>query len=220
MVLFGTNNILSENEVAENNGDGIAAGTPYSEEAVANGIWTNKAGKNRGLDLADYPSGACTENDWGKNSAASEFDGCEKAGGAPPDFHAMGSGKSAAMTFEFNAVRRSSGPASGKAKLAGVRDQLGNWVAAKMEGRVTCLAVHAAQPGTATAGLIIEKSGDPVRIPPYSTLHIFVQAGIAPDGSPADWIATSNANEFGPGECVAGIADTPVSKGRIAVRTK
>jgi hypothetical protein len=220
VILFGTNNIIVENEVAENNGDGIAAGLLASEEAVANGIWTNKTARNTGYDLADYPSGLCTENDWGKNTGGTEFAKCEKSGGEPPDFHAMASGKSGGMTFQLNAQRRSSGPATGKAKITGVRDALGKATNARIEGRITCLAVHSLEPKLATVGLIIEKSSAPETIPAYSTLHVFLAEGLAADGSPADLISAGNANQFGAGECPASPPTEAISKGKVVIAVK
>lgn len=229
IILMGTNNIILENEAAENNGDGIAAGLPYNQEAVSNGIWKNKTGKNKGLDLADYPAGLCTENDWGGNSAGTDYDRCEKTGGDPPKFHVMGSGKIGEFTYQFNAQRRSAGPATGKAKAENVPDGLGVSTAAKVEGRVTCLMVDPVQSDSATLGMIIDKSSDPERVPPYSTLHLFVKAGgaVTADGTVADLVVPSNANQYGPGDCplpeseVAAAASIGTRvKGKVAIVVK
>jgi len=232
IVLFGSNNVIVNNEVVDNAYLGIAAGLwPNNVEAVANAIHKNNSrgirqftGFGAPWDFADFPSGQCALNSWKDNSGGLGFDGCEKVGDAS-DYRATGAGQSGGIAFQFHATRKEAGPAKGSVKVE--RMQVGGSLV-KVEGSVSCLATQSGADGIsreAIVGMIIDKSSHPALVPVYQTLHLFLTDSPlrAADGSPMDAIGLAPVNVLGPGECnfsLPQVQKQSVSKGKVEIDIK
>lgn len=238
IVLFGSNNIINDNDARENFALGIGAGFSVNNpDAVANSIRKNKAKGTKyssfavggmAYDLADLPPGVCTENFWKDNSGAALYDRCEQGGGDAPDYRATGAGKVAGIAFQFNVRRKEAGAASGPVKV----DRLpvsGGFV--KVEGQASCLITRTTKTGDQEAilGMIIGKTSDPSLAPVNQTLHIFVTDSAAEDaeGMPLDRVGFASINSFGPGDCFFTLEPAPlkdlkdlkdiISKGKVLI---
>jgi parallel beta-helix repeat protein len=224
VVLFGSNNIVLDNDVNDNNVNGIAAGFSINNTvAIANTIKLNQADHNTGYNLADYPLGLCTDNDWRENNGRSLlYDGCENKGGVTADLHVVGAGKTATQMFEFNVKRHNSGAADGPVKVVNAPDMNGIPTVATVQGRASCLTVDATGKA-ATIGFIVEKSSHPALVPVYTTLHLYVYDELLLAGSLlADQFATGKLNERAAGDCtILPNAGVPaLVKGKILVMVK
>jgi hypothetical protein len=228
IVLFGSNNIIYDNEVADNFNVGISTGFSLNNtDAIANSIRKNNAKgtkPSQGLpyDLADLAVGICTENFWKDNTGGTLFDNCEKKGGETADYRASGAGKVGPAAFQFNVRRKEAGAATGRVKV----DKLAVGAAlVNVEGRASCLLTRLNNDGTkdAVVGMIIEKSSHPAVAPLYQTLHLAVtdSPAYAADGSPLDSIGFGALNLLAPGDCPLGvIGQNGIDRGKILVSVK
>ena len=218
IVLRNSNNIVLDNDVLENTGDGIAAGIDgegtLNEARIGNSIKLNSTDKNT-RDLADYPFGLdnCAQNDWKSNTAKTWFEGCERNGGDPDDLFVVGNGTAGANKFEFHAKRKRSGATKGRAKILNVFNSYGT--PATVEGDTTCLVVDSTGK-RATVGMIIEKSTRPELL--YKTLHVYVSDAVTVGTAVVDQLALAPLNEFAPGDCpISAAVGTTLTKGKISI---
>lgn len=219
IVLRNSNNIVLDNDVLENTGDGIAAGIDgegaLNEARIGNSIKLNSTDKNTVYDLADYPFGLdnCAQNDWKSNTAKKSYEGCERNGGDPDDLFVVGNGTAGANKFEFHAKRKRSGATKGRVKILNVVTIYG--APATVEGDPTCLVVDSTGK-RATVGMIIEKSTRPELL--YKTLHVYVSDAVTVGTAVVDQLALAPLNEFAPGDCpISAAVGTTLTKGKISI---
>ncbi|MBL8291442.1 MAG: right-handed parallel beta-helix repeat-containing protein [Bryobacterales bacterium] len=219
IVLRNSNNIVLDNDVLENTGDGIAAGIEregtLNEARIGNSIKLNTTDKNTLYDLADYPFGLdnCAQNDWKSNTAKTWYEGCERNGGDPDDLFVVGNGTAGANKFEFHAKRKRGGATKGHMKILNVASIY--TTPSTVEGAPTCLVVDSTGK-RATVGMIIEKSTRPELL--YKTLHVYVSDAVTVGTAVVDQLALAPVNKFAPGDCLIDAAvGTTLTKGKISI---
>lgn len=217
IILRNSNNIVLDNDVLENTGDGIAAGIesegPLNEARIGNSIKENSTDKNTVFDLADYPFGKdfCDQNDWKSNTGKKLYEGCERSGGDPDDLFVVGNGTAGTNKFQFHAKRKRSGATKGRAKITNV-------AAATIEGDTTCLAVDSTGK-RATVGMIIVKSTRSDLL--YRTLHLYVADMVTVGSTAVDQLAIGEINALAPGDCpIDATVGTTLTKGKIVIDVK
>lgn len=219
IILRNSNNIVLDNDVLENGGDGIAAGIlsegPLNDARIGNSIKLNTTDRNTVYDLADYAFGNdfCDQNDWKSNTGKLLFEGCERNGGDPDDLFVVGNGTAGTNKFELHAKRKRSGATKGRVKVVNVANIFG--APATVEGDPTCLVVDSTQK-RATVGMIIEKSTRPELL--YKTLHLYVSDAVTVGTAVVDQFGLGAINALAPGECpIDPVVGTTLTKGKIVI---